>query len=72
LRREHSIAQAQRVTFTPASTKHADVIPFSANAYMEARKAKRQPLEAGGLIACVVIKRKRSDVVNSRKIPGSS
>jgi integrase len=32
LRREHSIAQAQRVTFTPASTKHADVIPFSANA----------------------------------------
>jgi integrase len=32
LRREHSIAQAQRVTFTPASTKQADVIPFPANA----------------------------------------
>ena len=28
LRREHSIAQAQRVTFTPASTKQADVIAF--------------------------------------------
>jgi integrase len=32
LRREHSIAQAQRVTFTPVSTKQADVIPFSAKA----------------------------------------
>jgi integrase len=32
LRREHSIAQAQRVTFAPASTKQADVIPFPANA----------------------------------------
>jgi integrase len=32
LRREHSIAQAQRVTFTPASTKQVDVIPFPANA----------------------------------------
>ena len=32
LRREHSIAQAQRVTFTPASTKSADVIPFAADA----------------------------------------
>jgi len=32
LRREHSIAQAQRVSFTPTSTKQADVIPFSANA----------------------------------------
>jgi integrase len=30
LRREHSIAQAQRVTFTPASTKQADVIAFPA------------------------------------------
>ena len=30
LRREHSIAQAQRVTFTPVATKQADVIPFSA------------------------------------------
>ncbi len=30
LRREHSIAQAQRVTFTPTSTKQADVIPFRA------------------------------------------
>jgi integrase len=28
LRREHSIAQAQRVTFTPPSTKQADVIAF--------------------------------------------
>src|SRR5437016_4200900 len=32
LRREHSIAQAQRVTFTPASTNQADVIPFPAKA----------------------------------------
>jgi integrase len=32
LRREHSIAQAQRVTFTPASTKASDVIPFPARA----------------------------------------
>ena len=30
LRREHSIAQAQRVTFMPTSTKQADVIPFPA------------------------------------------
>jgi len=30
LRREHSIAQAQRVTFLPVSTKQADVIPFQA------------------------------------------
>jgi integrase len=29
LRREHSIAQAQRVTFTPVSTKQADIIAFS-------------------------------------------
>jgi integrase len=29
LRREHSIAQAQRVTFAPAVTKQADVIPVS-------------------------------------------
>lgn len=28
LRREHSIAQAQRVTFTPIATKQADVIAF--------------------------------------------
>jgi integrase len=28
LRREHSIAQAQRVTFTPPVTKQADVIAF--------------------------------------------
>ena len=28
LRREHSIAQAQRVTFSLASTKQADVIAF--------------------------------------------
>jgi integrase len=28
LRREHSIAQAQRVTFAPVTTKQADVIPF--------------------------------------------
>jgi integrase len=32
LRREHSIAQAQRVTFTPTSTKRADVIAFPATA----------------------------------------
>jgi integrase len=32
LRNEHSIAQAQRVTFAPTSTKQADVIPFPANA----------------------------------------
>ena len=32
LRREHSIAQAQRVTFTPTSTKQADVIQFPATA----------------------------------------
>ena len=32
LRREHSIAQAQRVTFNPASTKQADVIAFPATA----------------------------------------
>jgi integrase len=29
LRREHSIAQAQRVTFAPIATKTADVIPFA-------------------------------------------
>jgi integrase len=29
LRREHSLAQAQRVTFTPMSAKPADVIPFA-------------------------------------------
>ncbi len=32
LRREHSIAQAQRVSFTPATTKQAEVIPFPAKA----------------------------------------
>jgi integrase len=32
LRREHSIAQAQRVSFAPAATKRADVIPFPARA----------------------------------------
>ena len=32
LRREHSIAQAQRVTFTPTATKQADVIPFPVGA----------------------------------------
>jgi integrase len=30
LRREHSIAQAQRVSFTPVAAKQADVIPFPA------------------------------------------
>jgi len=30
LRREHSIAQAQRVSFTPVPTKPADIIPFQA------------------------------------------
>jgi hypothetical protein len=28
LRREHSIAQAQRVTFAPVATNQADVIAF--------------------------------------------
>ena len=32
LRREHSIAQAQRVTFAPAITKQTDIIPFTATA----------------------------------------
>src|SRR5438105_1654269 len=32
LRREHSIAQAQRVTFAPVATKRADVIAFPASA----------------------------------------
>jgi integrase len=32
LRREHSIAQAQRVSFTPVATKQADVITFPATA----------------------------------------
>ena len=32
LRREHSIAQAQRVTFAAVETKRADVIPFTATA----------------------------------------
>ena len=32
LRREHSIAQAQRVTFTPVAMKRADVIAFPATA----------------------------------------
>ena len=32
LRREHSIAQAQRVTFTPVVTKQTDVIPFPVTA----------------------------------------
>jgi len=30
LRREHSIAQAQRVTFTPVSAKQADILAFTA------------------------------------------
>lgn len=32
LRREHSIAQAQRVSFTPVTVKKAEVIPFPATA----------------------------------------
>src|SRR6516162_3974665 len=32
LRREHSLAQAQRVSFTPTVTKQADIIRFPANA----------------------------------------
>jgi integrase len=32
LRREHSVAQAQRVTFAPVATKQGDVIPFPATA----------------------------------------
>src|SRR4029453_15141051 len=30
LRREHSIAQAQKVSFTPLTTKHGDIVPFTA------------------------------------------
>src|SRR5262245_18166032 len=32
LRREHSVAQAQKVSFAPVVTKKADVIPFTATA----------------------------------------
>jgi integrase len=32
LRREHSVAQAQKVSFAPDTTKKADVIPFTATA----------------------------------------
>jgi integrase len=32
LRREHSIAQAQKVNFAPVDTKRADVIPFPSTA----------------------------------------
>jgi hypothetical protein len=32
LRREHSIAQAQRVSFTPPTMKQADVVLFPATA----------------------------------------
>jgi len=32
LRREHSIAQAQRVTFAPVAAKQADLIAFPATA----------------------------------------
>ena len=32
LRREHSIAQAQRVTFAPVATKQPEVIAFPATA----------------------------------------
>jgi hypothetical protein len=32
LRREHSIAQAQKVSFAPIITNDADVIPFPATA----------------------------------------
>jgi integrase len=32
LRREHSVAQAQKVSFAPDTTKRADVIPFTATA----------------------------------------
>ncbi len=32
LRREHSIAQAQRVSFAPVATKQADVIAFPVTA----------------------------------------
>ena len=30
LRREHSIAQARRVSFAPITTKHGDIVPFTA------------------------------------------
>jgi hypothetical protein len=30
LRREHSIAQAKRVTFAPVAAKQADIVPFPA------------------------------------------
>jgi hypothetical protein len=32
LRREHSQAQAKRVTFAPTPQKSADIVPFSAGA----------------------------------------
>jgi integrase len=32
LRREHSIAQAQRVSFAPVTAKQGDMIPFPATA----------------------------------------
>ena len=32
LRREHSVAQALKVSFAPVATKRADVIPFPATA----------------------------------------
>ena len=32
LRREHSIAQAQKVSFAPVMAKQGDVIPFPATA----------------------------------------
>jgi integrase len=32
LRREHSIAQAQKVSFAPLTTKRGDIVPFSASA----------------------------------------
>jgi integrase len=32
LRREHSIAQAQKVSFAPLTAKHGDIVPFTASA----------------------------------------
>ena len=40
LRREHSIAQAQRVTFAPAPDKQADMIAFPANSLTQNERPK--------------------------------
>jgi len=41
LRREHSIAQAQKVSFAPNAINKADVIPFSATAILDCNEPVR-------------------------------